>query len=261
MEPWLALTREVSSRLAECELTHRSREPIDVDRARQQHLAYEGALAALGCRVERIDPLDDHPDGVFVEDAAVVLDHQAVLTRSGAESRRGELDTVAAGLAPYRELVGLESPAQLDGGDVLRLGEKLFVGLSSRTNEAAVAALSRLAAEEEITVTGVAVRGCLHLKTAVTALDPGCVLLNPRYVDAAEFGVDHIAVDPDEPDAANVLAIEGRVIVPSAHPRTAERIARRGFEIHDVDVSELAKAEAGVTCCSLVFQVRNGMER
>lgn len=261
MDSWLALTREVSSRLAECELTHRSREPIDAARARQQHLDYERALVALGCRVERIDPLDDHPDGVFVEDAAVVLDYQAILTRSGATTRRGEIDTVAAGLAPYRELVGLGAPSQLDGGDVLRLGDQLFVGLSSRTNEAAVAALSRLAAEEEIEVSGIAVRGCLHLKTAVTALDEGCVLLNPQYVDASEFGVDHIAVDPDEPDAANVLALGSRVVIPSAHARTAERIARRGFEVLDVDVSELAKAEAGVTCCSLVFRTRTGMER
>src|SRR5436190_24028657 len=137
----LAISRAVSRAITRCELTHLERDPIDLERARAQHDAYEEALVALGCRVERLAEEPELADSVFVEDTAIVVDEIAVLTRPGAESRRGEVDSIGRALAPYRKPARLEAPATLDGGDVLRLGKRLFVGLSSRSNRAGVQAL------------------------------------------------------------------------------------------------------------------------
>ena len=251
----IALTRDVSPRLAECELTHLRREPIDVERARAQHLAYEDALRSLGCDVRRLAPEPDLPDGVFVEDAAVVLDEIAVLTRPGAPSRRAEVRSVAAALASYRECRALEDPATLDGGDVLVIDRHVFVGLSTRTNRDGVSQLAGFLQPFGYSVLPLAVESCLHLKSAVTRVGPSTVLLNADWVDKNAFrAYDRIEVHPDEPWGANALAVGTVVLYPAAFPRTRERLTSRGLEIQAVDLSELAKAEGGVTCCcSLVF--------
>jgi dimethylargininase len=253
----VALTREVSPSLARCELTHRSREPIDLDRARAQHRAYEDLLRSLGCEVRRLLAEPDRPDAVFVEDTAVVLDELAVITRPGAASRREEVRSVADTLALYRPLVALEDPATLDGGDVLVIGRSVFVGLSTRTNEEGVRQLAKALAPHGYEVRPLTVRSCLHLKTAATRLGPGTVLLNPEWVDERAFDAfERIEVDPGEAWAANALAVGGSVVYAAAFPRTRERLARRGLDVREVDVSELAKAEGAVTCCSLVLESR-----
>jgi dimethylargininase len=257
----LALTRAVSRSLDRCELTQLSRAPIDVGRARAQHRAYEEALSALGARVISLAEEPEMPDAVFVEDTAVVVDELAVITRPGAEARRAEVESVARALAEHRPLARIEAPATLDGGDVLRAGRALFVGRSGRTNEAGIAQLGALLGALGYTVSGVSVRGCLHLKSAVTEVADGLFLVNPEWIDAAElgaFGVGQpvprvLEVDPSEPSAANALRLGGAVIHAAGHARTRERLERAGIRVVAVDVSELEKAEAAVTCCSLLL--------
>ena len=251
----IAITRRVSASIGQCELTHLDRQPIDVDRARAQHWQYERALRALGCRVERLPEEPDLPDAVFVEDAAVVLDELAILTRPGAASRRRETRTVADALEPYRRLAPIRAPGTLDGGDVLRVGRTLYVGLSGRSNRAAVEQLRALLAPLGYAVRGVEVDGCLHLKSAVTRVAADTLLVNRDWLDASAFGgLRLVDVDPAEPTAANALHIGESVIYAAAYPRTRARLEDRGISVYTVDVSELAKAEGAVTCCSLIVQ-------
>jgi dimethylargininase len=254
----IAVTRGISPAFARCELTHLAREPIDVALAERQHAAYEALLAKLGCVVERLAVEPALPDSVFVEDAAVVLDELAVITRPGAESRRAETTSVAAALARHRPLVHLEAPATLDGGDVLRLGRHLFVGRSARTNDAGIEQLAVLVAPFGYRVTAVSLDGCLHLKTAVTEVADGAVLIHPAWLDVSAFtDYELLEVDPSEPFAANALRVvdarggDATVVFPAAFPRTRGRLEARGIHVRTVDVSEIAKAEGGVTCCSL----------
>ena len=252
----VAVTREVSPAIADCELTHLERTPIDVDAVREQHAAYETALTDLGCRVERLPAEPGLPDSVFVEDVAVVLDEVAVITRPGAESRRDERSNIERALAPYRILAHISSPGILDGGDVLVTGRDIHIGITSRSDLAAIDQFRTIVGDHGYRVHGTDVRGCLHLKSAVTALDDDTLVLNPDRVDVGELGDRRcIPVDPSEPDAANVVRVGGTVLVAAAFPHTAERISAAGFAVHTVEVSELAKAEGALTCCSLLFEV------
>lgn len=249
-----ALTRPVSRSIARCELTHVARTPIDLAVAQRQHAEYEGALESLGVRVVRLPELPDAPDAVFVEDTAIVLDEVAVLTRPGAESRRAEVDAMAEALAPFRPTVRIEGVGTLDGGDVLRLGRTLYVGRSRRTSAEGVAALRLLVAPYGYRVREVSVSGALHLKTAVTQVGPQLVLVNPAWVDTDRFeGYDALTVDVGEPFAANAVLVNGGVIHSTAFPRTQQLLRAHGLRVVGVDASELAKAEGGVTCCSLLI--------
>ncbi len=251
---WIALTREVSPALGDCELSYVSREPIDVARARTQHRDYQRALETLGCRLLVLPAEPGLPDSVFVEDVAIVLDEVAVLTRPGALSRRAEVASVAEVLRRYRPVLAIEAPGTLDGGDVLRVGRALYVGESARSNAEGIAQLRELLAGHGYAVQGVPTRGCLHLKSAVTQLDNRTVLLQPAWVDRARFADFRvIEVDPAEPHAANVLRIGDALVMPTSFPRTRQRLVDSGFDVTAVDVSELQKAEGAVTCCSLVF--------
>jgi dimethylargininase len=249
----IALTRAVSSALGACELTHLPRVPIDVDVARAQHRAYELALRDAGYTVQQLDAGDDMPDSVFIEDVAVVFDELAIITRPGATSRRAEIPAVSDALGRLRRLHTIEPPGTLDGGDVLVVGRRVFVGCTTRTNADAIDQMRRALAPSGYTVCEVAVGGCLHLKSAVTALADDLLLANPEWIDGAAFGgVSFVEIDPREPMAANALRLSDRIIYPTTFPRSAERIARRGFRLETVDAGELAKAEGGVTCCSLL---------
>ena len=255
----IAITRQVSPAITACELTHLEREPIDLDLAIEQHRRYEASLAALGCDVRRLPAEPDLPDSVFVEDIAIVLDELAIVTRPGSESRRAERRSVAEGLARYRRSKRIEAPGTLDGGDVLRSGRTLFVGRSSRTNTAGIEQLRAVSEPLGYVVIPVDVTGCLHLKSAVTAVAEDMVLINRNWIDAAAFAhLDGIDVDPSEPHAANALWVGGTVVCPAAYPGTRQRMEDRGVVVEVVDVSELAKAEGGVTCCSLIFEAREG---
>lgn len=255
----IAITREVSPALASCELTHLTRVAIDVDRACAQHRAYEEVLRRAGYDVQRLPAGADMPDSVFVEDAAVVVDELAVITRPGAESRRIETAAVADALSPYRALRYVDPPGTMDGGDVLVAGRCVFVGISSRTNAAAAAQVRQLLAPYGYTICEVVVRGCLHLKSAVTSVADGVLLRNPRWVDADAFpGFELVDVDPREPRAANAVRLRDRIVFPAAFPCTADRLRARGLRVETVDASELAKAEGAVTCCSLIVDADGG---
>jgi dimethylargininase len=251
----IAITREVSRSIVNCELTHLARTPIDVSRARAQHEQYRAALRALGLEVVSLPEEPDLPDSVFVEDAAIVLDEVAVLTRPGADSRKPEVELMARALSPYRRLLRVESPGTLDGGDVLVAGKHIFVGLTLRSNAAAVEQLQRMLHPFGYRVTGVPVTDCLHLKSGVSQVTEDTLLINPAWVDRSNFdGFKFIEVDPSEPFAANALMVEGTLIFPSAFPKTRQRLETVGRTIVPVEADELAKAEGGVTCCSLIFK-------
>jgi dimethylargininase len=252
-----AWTRAVSPRLAECELTHLPAVAIDAARAAAQHAAYEAALAEAGLAIVRLPPLDAFPDGTFVEDAALILGEHAVILRPGVASRQGETGSVAAGLAGAL-IVHELGPGHVDGGDVLRIGGTLYVGLSTRTDEAGVAALAAVAGPLGYKVVPARVTGCLHLKTAITYAGPDgagtpVFLHNPDFVSSDIFaGAEPMAVEAGEPYAANILRVGDTLIAPADSPRTAEALAARGFDVVLLDISELRKAEAALTCMSLI---------
>jgi dimethylargininase len=252
----LAITREVSAAIERCELTLLAREPIDLLTARRQHETYERTLRDVGCSVVRLAADDEIPDSVFIEDIAVVFPALAIITRPGAESRRRETAPVAEALARYRPLVYIEPPGTLDGGDVLVAGTRVFVGETPRTNAAAIAQMGRHLVPHGYTVHTVPVRGCLHLKSAVTAVADDTLLINREWVAAERFRpLQLLDVDPSEPHGANAVRVDDALIYPTAFPRTRARLDARRLQVTGVDVSELAKAEGAVTCCSLIFDV------
>ena len=253
----IAVTRAVSSTLADCELTHRPRDPINVANAVAEHASYEEALRSLGAAVVRAPPEPTLPDAVFVEDTALALDEVAVVTRPGAPTRRREVESMAKVLSAYRPLLRIQSPGTLDGGDVLRVGRKLYVGLSSRTNRAGASQLENLLSKWDYEVIPLQVTGCLHLKSAVTQVAEDLLLINPRFVRPELFApMEVIPVAPAEADGANALWISGAgaVIYAAHHPETAERLERAGVRVVRVPCTELAKAEGAVTCCSVLFE-------
>ena len=248
----LAITRPVSTSLARCELTYLSRQPIDLARARRQHAAYEDLLASLGFRIERLPALDDHPDAVFVEDAGIALDEIAIVAPMAAPSRTPESRSVEEALAGYLPVARLTPPAMLDGGDVLRAGRRLFVGLSQRTNLEAVRQLTELTAPYGYATVGVPVHGALHLKSACTLAAPEVILANPDWVDTSAFG-DLEILRAAEPWGASVLRAGETIVMPSAYPLTAAMLRARGWTVAELDLSELQKAEGGPTCLSILM--------
>ena len=250
----IAITRKVSPRFNECEITHIDRTPINVDIARAQHDEYVKALAALGCKVIELEEEPDLPDSVFVEDTAFILPEAAVITRPGADSRKPEVESIIPALAPHRKIIQVTSPASVDGGDVLVLGKNIYIGLSTRSNIEAVNQLNASLQEYGYMVQGVDLTDCLHLKTAVTRVDDNTLLINKNWVDANLFpGYDLIEVDASEPFAANCLPIHDKIIYPTTFPNTQKKLEARGFQIINVNLAELAKAEGAVTCCSLII--------
>ncbi len=250
----IALTRPVSQSINQCELSFMARDPIDVGRAQQQHDAYNAQLVRLGLTVVHLPALDQLPDAVFVEDTAVVVDEIAVAAHPGARSREPEVESTVEALKRWRKIARLPAGATLDGGDVLRIGRKFLVGVAKRTNLAGVAGLGAALAPFGYTVAAVPTRDCLHLKTACSALDDHRLLVHRPWVDVSALsGYELIDVPAGEAWAANVLVLGRDVIMPLGFPETRELLELLGFRIHAVDLSELLKAESGVTCSSIVF--------
>ena len=253
----LAFTRQVSPRIVECALTHLDRQRIDPDLAAAQHAAYEQALREAGYEVIRLPNLADDPDAVFVEDTAILLGDQAIITRPGAASRFDEIHSTAEGLEPYLAVHRLPA-GTLDGGDVLRIDRTLYVGQSNRTDAEGTRALAATVAPLGYVVVPVELGQCLHLKTAVTFAGNdrngrSVLLANPDWVDPAPFGdVRVIAVADDEPFAANVVRLRDRLVMAAGSSATVAKLRERGFSVVEIDLSELQKAEAGGTCMSLI---------
>jgi dimethylargininase len=252
--PLIAVVREVSSSINDCELSFHARQPIDVAKAIAQHKAYQECLAELGARIVCLPAEPELPDAVFVEDPAVVVDEVAILSNMGAPSRRREVSSLADALSSYRPLKFLSEPATLDGGDVLRIGRSVFVGLSRRTNRDGIGQLGDLLGPYGYEVRPAEVRGCLHLKSACSYIGNDTLLANRSWIDAGPLArFELLDVPEDEPAAANALLLNDVVIMPVSFPKTRVRLEKRGFRVRPIDVSELQKAEAGVTCTSLIF--------
>jgi dimethylargininase len=250
-----AITREVSASISDCELSFHARKPIDVAKAIAQHKAYQDCLAELGVRIVSLPAEPELPDAVFVEDPAVVVDEVAIISIMAAPSRRPEADSLAHALSRYRPITFLREPATLDGGDVLRIGRRVFVGLSQRTNREAFSQLRDLLQAFDYEVQPVEVRDCLHLKSACSYIGNDTILINRALIDAEQFrGFELLDVPLEELDAANALLIKDVVMIPASFPKTQALLKQRGFRVRTIDLSELQKAEAGVTCSSLIFK-------
>jgi dimethylargininase len=247
-----AITREPAATLAACELTFLDRSVIDYENALLQHEAYRSVLKALGLQVVCLPALDDLPDSTFVEDTAVLLPEIAVITNPGAESRRGESQSNARVLSDYREIEVIRTPATIDGGDVLTVGKRCFVGITSRTNRAGFEALSAIVRPLGYTSTAVETKDSLHLKTAITAVSDDTLLVNPQWLDTVDFTGFRI-LESREAFGANVLRIGDSVVVHEGFTKTNEMLRMEGFDLKTVNISEFLKAEAGLTCLSIVF--------
>jgi dimethylargininase len=250
-----AITRAVSPAMVHCELSFIARKPIDLATAEKQHHAYKNLLGKLGARVVSLPAEPDLPDSMFVEDPAIVLDELAVILPLGTETRRREAASLADALSKFRKLEYVSLPATLEGGDVLRIGRKLFVGLTKRSNAEGICQLAAILAPHNYEVIAVPVTGCLHLKSAVTHLGRKTLLANRAWFDTTPLaGFDWIDVDPAEPHAANALALGETVVFPASFPRTRAGIEALGIHVTALDISELQKAESGLTCSSLLFE-------
>jgi dimethylargininase len=250
-----AITRAVSPALEKCELSFIPRQPIDMEKARAQHHAYEESLAKLGAHVISLPPEPELPDSMFVEDPAIVLEDIAIICPLGTDMRRKEAPSLASALGTFRKLAYVKLPGMLEGGDVLRIGKKLFVGLTLRSNPEGIRQLAVIAEHHGYEVIAVPCPGCLHLKSAVTYLGRNTLLGNRAWFDWKRLGdFEWIDVEPSEPHAGNALALGDSVIFPTSFPRTKERIEAKGFKVLSLDISELQKAESGLTCSSLLFE-------
>jgi dimethylargininase len=254
MKRIVAITNAPSPLLPQCELTHLERTPIDYATAVRQHQGYQAMLRSCGAEVHALDVNRDHPDGVFIEDTAIVLDEIAVVTSMGTESRRGEPDAIEAALRRYRSVERIKPPATIEGGDVVLVGRTLLVGQSSRTNAAGAAALGAIAGRHGYRVISVPVTGCLHLKSACTALPDGRLLANLAWIDAGPLAsFQTVSVPAGEPSAADVAFVGETVCLAAEHPETARLVESLGFTVRTTPLSEFAKAEGAVTCLSLIF--------
>lgn len=252
---WIAFTRTPAPSIVNCELTHQERVPISYEKCVAEHSAYQQALADEGLEIVTLPDAPGFPDGVFVEDTAVVLDEIAVICRPGADSRMGEIEDTRKALAPHRQQISIASPGRLDGGDVLVIGKEIYIGTGGRSNQAAVDQFARAVAPFGYSVIGVPLERCLHLKTGISWLGGDAVLLNPEWVDATVFAkFRQFNVDASEPNAANVLRLGAKILCGDTHKRTNQGLRDAGFAVREVPHAELAKAEAGLTCCSIVLK-------
>jgi len=250
----IAITRKVSPSIAQCELTHLERQPINLETAAAQHAQYEQTLRSLGVEIISLPAEPELPDSVFVEDVALVLDELAILTRPGAISRRPEVESISRALEPYRDLKTIQAPGLLDGGDILQAGKMIYVGISTRSNTSAIQQMQTYLKQFGYQVKGIKVTGCLHLKSAVTQVAENTLLVNPAWIDKIEFkGYQMIEVHPTEMYGANAVRVGETLLYQPCFPETSQRLEAAGLQLKLVDASELGKAEGALTCCSLIF--------
>jgi dimethylargininase len=254
LQSCIALTHTPSPALEAGQRTFIDRTVLDYETTLRQHADYCQLLEKLGISVHKLTANAALPDSTFIEDTAVVLDEAAVLTSMGTAARRAELSAVEKELQPFRQIERIALPATLEGGDVLRVGRTLLVGLSARTNSEGILALEKIVRPYGYQVIAVRAHGCLHLKTACTALPDGSLLVNPDWLDLEPLRFyDLIRVPLTEPWAANTLSIGKTVCMPACQEQTADLVRSRGFTVATTDLSEFAKAEGGITCLSILL--------
>jgi dimethylargininase len=251
-----AITHSVSPNIEGCELTFIDRAPIDFHLAASQHDRYCAFLSESGLTVEKLHGNEAYPDSCFVEDTAVVVDELAVICSMGIESRRAETRLIEQELSKYLDIARISLPAAIEGGDVLRIGKKLYVGESSRTNIQGIEELAKLLSPLGYSVISVKTKGGLHLKSACSAINEETILVNPEWVEIAVFeGLNLLYTPADEPGAANVVRAGETVGVQAGFPKTVELIKRVIERVEVIDTSELCKAEGALTCLSIIYQV------
>ena len=220
-----------------------------------QHEQYVRALRSCGVAVTVLPPAEDFPDSVFVEDPALCTPHCAVVTRPGAPSRRGEAERIFPALAQfYRRIERIVAPGTLEGGDVMAVGSHYYIGQSRRTNQPGARQLIAILERYGMTGSVVGMEKALHLKTGLAYLEGNILLAAGEFVLKPELQKYNIVAIPDEEAyAANCIWVNGRVIMPSGHGSTRDRIAALGYEVIEVDMSEFQKIDGGVSCLSLRF--------
>lgn len=249
-----AITHTPSPYLGNCELTYLPRQSINIEVIKTQHEDYCMMLRECGVTVLTFNYNASLPDSVFVEDTALVLDEIGIILPMGTESRREEINFMASQLKRFRDLERIRQPAQLEGGDILRVGKNLYVGLTSRSNQQGIQALEDIVAPFGYRLKTVEVSNCLHLKTGCTALDDENLLINPQWIDAASFKNLNLHVVPsEEAFAANILRVGDIICLSAGFPKTRKMIADLGYKVKVIDISEFNKAEAGLTCISLLI--------
>jgi dimethylargininase len=250
-----AITHKVSPIIDRCELTFIDRSPIDLQLATRQHNDYCAVLERLGIIVNTLSENESYPDSCFVEDTAIVVDELAVICSMGVSSRRGETKLIERELSKYRSIAHITLPATIEGGDVLRIGKSIFVGQSSRTNKEGVQELTRILQPYGYRVVPAKTKESLHLKSACSAIDDETLLVNPDWVELDVLkGFSLVYTPPEEPWSANVIRVGTTVCIQAGFPRTVELIAGMVERVEIIDISELRKAEAGLTCSSIIFE-------
>ncbi|MGR3716461.1 MAG: dimethylarginine dimethylaminohydrolase family protein [Thermohalobaculum sp.] len=220
------------------------------------HAAYVAALRATGAEVTELPALDQFPDGVFIEDAALALPEGAVILRPGAPSRLGEAAAMAPVLARfYGAVAAIEGPGYIEGGDILTTGREILVGRSARTDAAGIAELTRLVAPLGYRVRELQTpSGVLHFKTDCSLLDEDTILATPRLAASGCFGDYRVILTAEGEDAAaNSVRFNGVVLAPAGFPRTAEALAGAGYDVRTIPNTEAAKLDGGMSCLSLRF--------
>ncbi len=226
----------------------------DFGRMLQQHSAYADALTALGLQIEMLEPLPAFPDAYFVEDVAVVTPELAVITRPGAGARRGEEFHMIAVLARHRPLAHITDPGTLDGGDVLIVGQTVFVGLSNRTNPEGAAQLGHFLSVHGYQTRTIPVAEGLHFKSSVTWVRGNTLLVSETFAGRPELAdFEQIVVDGDEDYASNTLHVNGTILTPMGFPKTLRKLEGLSVPVVVLDTSEARKMDGGLTCMSLRF--------
>lgn len=235
-------------------MLHVPRQEFNIETATRQHAAYIAALAAAGVIVTVLPEEPELPDSTFVEDAVIMLDEAAVICRLATASRAPEAERIEHEIARFRPIYRIVGPGTIEGGDVLRIGKTIYVGISGRTNKEGIRQLDKIVRRYGYQVVEVSVTGCLHLKTGVTSPAEDVLIANADWIDLSPFGCFEILRVPvTEPWGANTLAINGEVLVAESSPLTADLLEAKGLRVKRLGISEFQKAEAGLTCLSVLY--------
>ena len=248
-----AIVRKPGANCAQGLTTAQLGEP-DFGLVLEQHRIYTEALSALGLHVIVLEAEPDYPDAYFCEDVAVVTPDVAVIANPGAISRRGEAETVEPVLARYRPTVRICPPGTVDGGDVLMIGRHFLIGVSERTNREGAEQLGQILESYGCTWIAAPVGKGLHLKSSVNYIGRDTLLITKDFAGRDEIKLfDKVVVDDDESYAANTLWVNDRLLTPRGFPKTKRQLEGCGFEVQELDVSEMRKMDGGLTCLSLRF--------
>lgn len=249
-----AIVRAIPNTYQDCVTIAPDKPVINVELAKQQHAAYCKTLEQLDLKLIRIEADDALPDCCFTEDTAIVFGDVAIITNPGTISRIAETAEMEKVLTPLKNIHHLSSPATIDGGDVLKIDQKIFIGISSRTNEEAIKQVATILHSKGYDVIGVKIRDTLHLKSVCTNVGKGCILLAEGHLDKKIFSEYDIIIVPEEESyAANCLVVNGKVLLPKGFPKTKSLVEAKGFSVIEMDMTEIEKADGALTCLSIIF--------